>query len=401
MVRSAFYKVLNRRFQNAHFFPMAVSNKTDRETPETLRFEDVPGLPPVPDFWSMIDAPRSRWFSAPGATGSLPLVSMDVSSSQSQVTAALLGLPKPELKRQRAARAWKARKRLLRKGYTGPDDEHLVEAVKNLLMRLGYGSKVHRVVRDQSWDPETYGPGWVSATAVTEFLQHLPGFAESDQFLRACRWIGLRADRWAGLALVDPLDQTAFAWNPVQYADVRLALHNWDLTLRLPGRYPAGPCPKCGSSKSTRRWDRWTCADPQCRHTWKAKFMAATPDAGGRYPVDSRKLSRMAAPCMVHMLDALFAALVIRELHSRGITNLVSIHDAWYIPATPDAEADLREALRAAGEPWLRALDQVYGHLEAYLKPSPDPEWWDMLVEARRNWATRVATGQWPAFAVS
>jgi len=37
-VRSAFYKVLNRRFQNAHFFPMAVSDRSDQALPAMLRF---------------------------------------------------------------------------------------------------------------------------------------------------------------------------------------------------------------------------------------------------------------------------------------------------------------------------------------------------------------------------
>jgi len=72
------------------------------------------------------------------------------------------------------------------------------------------------------------------------------------------------------------------------------------------------------------------------------------------------KLRNMAAPCFVHMLDALFAACVIRELRRRGVENIVSIHDCWYVPRTPDAFILLQEAVRAAGEPWFSALECVF-----------------------------------------
>jgi len=405
-VRSAFYKVLNRRFQNAHFFPMAASGRSDRRLPDLLLWSE-PGQPPVPDFWTMTDDSRSRWFSAPGPDGPLPLVSVDVSSSQTQVTAALLGLPQPELKRARTKRAWDARDALLRDGdvacnsYTGPEDERLLEAVKNLLMRMGYGSMVHNVVRKQRWNRETYGPGWTDAKAAAAFLHSLPGFNEAQRFLEACRWVGGHADRHKGLELIDPLDQTPFCWNPIQRADDLLRLDGWDLVLMKPGSYETGLCPSCQTNRSTRRGNRRTCWRASCRATWTVKFTENAPNAAGRYPVNLTKLRQMAAPCFVHMLDGLFAAYVIRELRRRGVTNLVSIHDSWYIPAIPDARTVLEDALVAAGEPWLRALVGVYQLLEVYLKPSPDPEWWNMLVEARRSWKDREQRQEWPRFLVA
>jgi len=101
------------------------------------------------------------------------------------------------------------------------------------------------------------------------------------------------------------------------------------------------------------------------------------------------------------MLDALFAAYVLLELHRRGVRNIVSIHDAWYIPETPDARKVLQDALCAAGEPWFRALGDVYKYLESYLKPSPNPDWWDMLIEARRKWDQALERHDWPMFRAS
>jgi hypothetical protein len=412
-IRSAFYKVLNRRFQNAHFFPMAVSDRGDQALPEILQFhrmnqEDL-GLE-IGDgdvqadadfFWAMTDSSRSRWFSVPGPNGPVPMIAVDVSSSQAQLTAALLGLPKPELKQHRAKRAWDARDRLLRDGYKEADDPLLIEAIKNLLMRLGYGSSVHNVVRAQSWEPETYGPGWVSSMAVEAFLDDLPGFKETRRFLGACRWIGRHADRFAGLALVDPLDETSFRWNPIQRADVPLRLDKWDVTLIKPGKYPGGLCPACASNRSDRRGNRRTCRNATCRHTWTIQFIPNDANAAADYPTDPVKLHNMAAPCVVHMLDALFAAHVILELRRRGVTNVVSIHDCWYIPETDNAQTVLQKAVEAAGEPWFRALENVYKLLLHYLKPSPDPEWWDLLVDAHRLWEDRVKRQDWPVFSVA
>jgi hypothetical protein len=285
-VRSAFYKVLNRRFQNAHFFPMAVSDRSDQGLPAMLNWSEL-GEEDIPLFWPMTNFARSKWFSFPAPNGgSVPMVAVDVSSSQAQMTAAFLGLPEPELKLRRAARAWDARRGLLRDGYTGADDSRLIEAIKNLLMRLGYGSYVHNVVREQSWEPESYGPGWTSSLDVAHFLETLPGFKETQHFLRACQWIGRHADRYTGLALVDPLDQTEFRWNPIQRADVRLALDHWDLTLIKPGKYAGGPCPVCSSNRSVRHGNRRTCRNATCQHTWTVGFAPNDANAAGIYPTD-------------------------------------------------------------------------------------------------------------------
>ena len=391
-VRSAFHKVLNRRFQAAHFFPMAVSDRRDQPLPRALAAE-------FGGIWNMTDASRSRWFSAPGPDGqSLPMVAVDVSSSQMQLTAALLGLPEPELKHVRAQRVWDARHGLLRDGYKGANDPRLIEATKNLLLRLGYGSAVHNIVREQGWKPETYGPGWVSAKALEAFLDDLPGTREMLQFLRACQWIGRHADRYAGLELVDSLDQTPFQWNPVQRADVRLALDRWDVTLIKPGRYMGGRCPTCGSSRNVRRGNRRTCQSSECRHTWTVAFIPNDANAAGDYPIDPVKLHNMAAPCLIHALDALFAAHVVLELRRRGVVNIVSIHDGWYVPKTPAAVQTLQAAIKAAGEPWLRGLEDVYKSLLHYLKPSPDPEWRDLMQGAYDQWRGRMALRDWPVF---
>jgi hypothetical protein len=117
-IRSAFYKVLNRRYQPAHFWPMQVSGKQDATYP--LPVSVVP---------EEMRSRRARWFRVPDPRldptdispwrrGRFqPLVSMDISASQTQLQAVLLGLDDMEQdavlsrrphKEALAERAWAA-----------------------------------------------------------------------------------------------------------------------------------------------------------------------------------------------------------------------------------------------------------------------------------------------------
>jgi hypothetical protein len=391
-IRSVFYRVLNRRYQPAHFWPLAVSTKLD-------------GQQAVPDFWSQAvdgtdEAPllqeqtstRGRWFApATGVIGPQRLVGADISSSQTQLLAVLLGLeglereasstetPFKHLLAQRAWEMYQERGDLLRAGYDGvknyegPRDDRLIELVKTLWMRRLYGSTVRQVIVDQSWNPDTFGPGWVDTTvqgwsglSVAHFLSTLNGYAAVEQFLNACRWIGEHADPYEGVTVDDPLDRSKFTWNPVARLNKKLRLGGLDVILSVP----------------------------------------KGPEKNGRYPVNRRELVNMIAPCLVHMLDAYFSALVLDELESRGVRELVAVHDCWYLPEavlTDDGHFSgfgreiLAESLNAAAKPWLKGLGPVYDRITFYLRSHPD--FGPMLRTARAKWEDRVRRQDWPRFA--
>jgi hypothetical protein len=117
------------------------------------------------------------------------------------------------------------------------------------------------------------------------------------------------------------------------------------------------------------------------------------PNGKGKYPVDLKKLRNMVAPCLVHMLDALFAGLVIEELTKRGIRDVVSVHDAWMVAA--DAEPALLDVFDTAGEPWLRSLGPVYDDLNRSLKGTDYASW---VQDCKATWKRRVAKEEWPWF---
>jgi hypothetical protein len=463
VVRSAFYKVLNRRFQNAHFFPMQTSAKKDQPLPERLDFgrmaqeelaREVPGwdwgkskFKPHPSsrFWEMVGFSRSRWFSAPGPNAR-PLVSMDVSASQTQIQAVLLGIEDMEhdsilLRRPHkealAKRVWAAHetdiaagKGPLLVGYDGPTDKRLSELVKNLWMLLGYGPPIVKILLDQEKNADLYGFGWRKrpdgkrdVRAIDAFLHDIPGYDARWIFLESCKKAGLdlvKTNAYAGATLIDPLDQATFEWDRPLHAAVPLRLYGWDLTLIKPGtyrtfikpgRYENDRCPKvkadgkrCGAFGKLRG-ERWKCRNRECRHVWPATFHPSSPDANGNLRVDDSKLKRMIAPCIIHMLDSLFSAFVMKALVAEGVTNFVGIHDCWYIASTicrPKCEPELGHvvldrAIKAAGEPWLRALGPVYRWLLANVGGS-------QIVEAHRKWEARVERGDrgdpsaWPYF---
>jgi hypothetical protein len=398
-IRSEFYRVLNRRFQAAHFWPLAASNTLDSTVPD----EDVE---------KAHTSSRDRWFAFPGWVHPVSMIGMDISSSQTQILAVLLGCEELEhdatsgvpFKETLARLAWEYNTThggLLRDGYAdvenygGPDDRRLIELTKSLWMKRLYGSQVRRIVRTQSWDPDTFGPGWVyttqptwSTVQVERFLETVPYYHDVERFLNACVWIGENADEYNGVTFEDPLDHSTFTWNPVARSDRRLVLDGLELTVSLPR----------GAEKN------------------------------GRYPVQRDKLGRMVAPCLVHMLDAFYSALVMEELNARGAKQFIAVHDAWFVPtlivppnvvmeepADPDDRFGgaliippdgrplqfgpkvLEAALRAAGERWLRGLGPVYNRLCELLRPHPD--FGPMIRAAREKWEDRVNRQDWPKFA--
>jgi hypothetical protein len=203
------------------------------------------------------------------------LVERDISSSQTQLLAAFLGLDdlevlasreRPNFKEYLAHRLWRlhvrTRGKLLAPGYTGPDDARLIAFVKELWMRRNYGGKFNKTVYDLANDPATYGRGWNSDVFATGgvrraerywryFLRKLPAWSHAvTQFLDACRYIGRNADHERGLVFPDPLDGADVQWNPVCRVTRKLAVGKNHLEFR-----PAGVMRTRGKTRRfIKRW---------------------------------------------------------------------------------------------------------------------------------------------------
>lgn len=131
-IRSSFYKVVNRRYQAPHFWLTQVSGRTDQIGRELRADDDEVPDEQKPYLLNWFGSPRARWFGVRlnpvGHTpdmysrfpGTLPwsLVSMDISASQTQIQAILLGIEDMEQdavlsrlphKVLLAKRAWAAR----------------------------------------------------------------------------------------------------------------------------------------------------------------------------------------------------------------------------------------------------------------------------------------------------
>lgn len=136
-IKTGFYRLLNRRYQPTHFWPLVVSTKLDPPRQIKNVVEET--------------SQRSRWFASADLNQELSdpplaiwsLTGFDVSSSQTQILAVLLGLDElerhatsggPPFKQYLAERAWDVP--ALRGAYSGPDDKRLIELVKNLWMRV-------------------------------------------------------------------------------------------------------------------------------------------------------------------------------------------------------------------------------------------------------------------------
>jgi hypothetical protein len=246
-----------------------------------------------------------------------------------------------------------------------------------------YGSAPYSIARtlETSWDE--YGPGLGTTKNVELFLVDRElGFDEINEWYKpACIEIGrraYRADKYAGVILTDPYDGAAVRWNPVAWEAKPCAGAD---EVRIYGKVPLTDLYTMTPGKTGKLYPR---------RSW----VRAEPNEAGDYPVSRDKLYSMLGPCLTHMLDALFASLVIEELGRRGV-QVVSIHDSWIVPM--DAADDLAQAVDAAGEPWLRKLRVVYDDIAKYLPTGKYAAW---IRERKARWAARVACGDWPKFRV-
>jgi hypothetical protein len=291
-------------------------------------------------------------------------------------------------------------------------------------MRRTYGGKFGQTVRSLARDPVTFGPGWNSSVFATggvtraegywtEFLGALPPWsAEVTRFLAACRYIGRSADQEHGLVLTDPLDGAMVPWNPVRRARKKLPAGKNHIEVQLPGRL----------------WG-------------KRKQFVPLP-----WRVDTRELERRVAPCLVHMMDAYFNALVLEHLHdTRGVTQFFAVHDGWFVPEEVGSglySDDLGEysgkqlldsTIEWVAPEWLSGVGRVQNpecvsgvfpwdspHVPPLLPVPPDEtrpglrvvyDWFvnslkgspyeTFAIEVRDRWRQRVTEQRWPKFTAS
>ncbi len=392
-IRAGFYRTLNRRYQPTHVWPTFVTSKNPKPGEVSV----------VPE--SQNASYRKRWFKVRDPQGlACDLVGYDVSSSQTQILAILLGLDELH---ERMLREGKSIKMILaeqawqkdadsndlfelwkgEKPYRDLHDKRLRELVGNLWMRVLYGSPISLVADDQRNDRERYGPGW-NAESASLLLESQPYYPALKEFLAACRRVAEVAhdrDRCAGVVFRDIFDGAVFRWNPVERRVQYVRNEGQRISANVPGGYEL-------SIKERG-----------------LVFESATPrkraDGTEDYPVDLPVLSKMLAPCLVHMLDAAFSSLVMEKLAERGVRDFVGIHDCWLVPekvrvgdAVKDGRTVLKKAIDEASGPWFDALGSVYEDLNGYL--AEDPEFGVWIASLKARWEERRSKGEPPKFLI-
>lgn len=414
-IRSRYYKVSNRRYQNIDFWPPEVSGKAATHRTKTIaeprgRFPRISvqstlrgrlflADPARPHTLATSPMNRLRPFDGnlDDAMKRTTLVGRDVSASQVQILAAFLGLGELEalFKGKRywdivAERAWQRHRdgnddfKLPQEATEG--DRRLDAAFKKAVMTWLYNSSLETVVETLDASRSEYGPGLGSKQNISLLLhdEKLKLREIDERFKPACRLIAQQAwdaNPCQGLTFTDPFDGEVFRWNPVR----------WRLEA-------------CAGSGDFKIYAKVPYMEQVILTGWKKDGMAKTRyewspaerNANGDYPVDRAKLKIMVAPCLVHMLDAAFAGFVIKKLNDLKVQNVVHIHDAWLVPE--DAKPELDKAVAAAGEPWLRCLGPVYADLEHYL--GQDTEFGPWVRDLRQQWTKRIADRKWPDFRV-
>lgn len=390
-IRCGFYRLINRRYQPMHVWPTFVTAKT---TGEQLEYASE----------STLESYRQRWFKACDPEGKpCRLVGWDISSSQTQIIATLLGIEELEnlamvwrdktaenkpFKAIMAQWAWEKHQNpddpfKLRGGrgkisaYTGPEDKRLQELCKQLWMRVSYGGSIKAAVEetDKSINAPMFGPGWTKENAERFWNDLDTRFPSMHTFLEACQQIAAIAytqNPSAGVTFTDPSDGVGVRWNPVARTEVMYSNNGHKLILDLPRAYTKEP------------------------------FQ-------GEYPVDRRQLRDMIAPCLVHILDAYYSTLVMEQLTERGLTTFVGIHDCWLVPERVrvngvliDGLELLREVIVQVAGQWYRGLGSVYKELLDYLSQGEESvkvkSYIECIRTAQEKWQARVAANYQPAF---
>lgn len=347
-IKSTFYKHRTRRFQAVNVWPPEASSGqelvvalTPQEGEAVARLArlfygstrtDVPSRTVVPQRirWfraldPMLDAPHR---AARGEAGLVDLCGLDVSGSQAQILAVVMGLRDLEDQLHHtpfkklvalSIRALQQRRKIQASRELLENDTWLENVAKGAGMPGLYGGRPSNIAAELCRDPERYGPG-LSTAGVEALFRHDPTLTRLLEFLPICEALGRAAA--AGVTVEDPLDGVSFTWNPPKRTKITVSSGAFKLYVYEPNRGI----------------------------------------------VDQPKLVRRIAPGLIHMLDALYASIVVVFLNQQGVRDVVAIHDAFLVPHT--AWYALMHAIEAAGREWLPLLRPFYDVFERYLPAS-------------------------------
>lgn len=382
LVTCRFGRMMNRRFKALDFWPTYVSAKAPSEGLPHLADSLIPSM--IPD--GALEAYRVRWFKAfdPATKKVVRLAGRDVSSSQMQILAFLSGdahleecttNKRQSFKQWLAKKAWewnaRAPQKLLatRPGiipYQPPDpntqdpDRRLQELVKELIMRVSYGSKAKTVEIAQANDPGWFGPAWTE-NGAQHFLDRVwREFPVMQRYLAQCARLAAVVAKYypyRGLELTDPSDGARVRWNPPQIRTkpLRIKVDHRDAFIWVP---------------------------------------ADRPNRRGDYPVHEPALKSKVAPCVIHLLDAYYSAVVMTNLRKLGVKTLVGIHDCWLVPEHQTGL--LEKAMQRAAREWYRGLRSIFRDLRRYARYSRRLT--TFVRGAHRCWRRRLRTGKLPEF---
>jgi hypothetical protein len=208
MIRSRFFRAVNRRFHAADFWPEHVPGELrDR----WFGLDPITPQHPTPSrrMHSEELSPIERVVNRELASA---YIERDVSASQTQVLAAFLGNDalaalagsrSPKFKVYLAQRLWALHEEhnVLKDGdnrYTGSDDPRLVEFIGEIWMRRNYGGRLGQTLLNLSDDRQTYGPGWNTNVFATGGIQlHDVSELAATRLVRRCGDVpgGLRVHR--------------------------------------------------------------------------------------------------------------------------------------------------------------------------------------------------------------
>jgi hypothetical protein len=373
-IKATFYKHRTRRFQAANVWPSEASSGEELVAPvppdvgeSIVRLSEwaaefhgtEPGRRDAPTEYAIPQ--RVRWFkvldptldapwrAARGEGGLIDLWGLDVSGSQAQILAVAMGMRDAEDGLRNVPFKQLVAQSALALHSTGKiqlpaeliDNAALLEENSKSAMKLLYGASLRSIVDSAARDPLKFGPG-LSLDTLKVLFDETPIVRKLGVFLSVCEALGRSAcekDPTAGVTVMDPLDGMSFTWNPPRRRKQQI---------------------RSGAFKL---------------------YVKAPTERDGDYVVNALELVRRIAPGLIHMLDALFASIVVMLVNQAGVRDVVAVHDAFLVPES--AWRELVEALHGAGAAWLPKLGPFYDVFERYL-PATSPEG-----EIARQWRTR------------
>jgi hypothetical protein len=406
-IKSTFFKHRTRRFQAVNVWPAEASSGEEKVTlveggnwepyemmlsrpdldwdPDTMRLE-----PNDPDYIASDGIPtkyivpqRIRWFKVRNIlseTISPPeppenLSGLDVSGSQAQILAVVMGLRNLEEQLHRtpfkklvalSIRALQKQGKVRISRRLLGNDTKLENVAKGVGMPALYGGRASQIAAKLRRDPDRYESG-LDAASVKSLFDHDPTLRQLRSFLDICEAVGhaaYEASPTAGVMVEDPLDRVTFTWNPPRRVKVQIGSGAFKLYVYAPVLH--GNDPK----------------------------------------VDEAKLVRRIAPGLIHMLDALYASIVVSKLNELGVRDVVAIHDAFLVPVSARGYLSLaingaRPSIAGAGQPWLMRLRPFYEFFERYLPASTREG--QIVRQWRERWEQRKADcvagkDTWPKF---